>query len=208
MKIVAFSDSHWRLDKLEIPPGDVLVFAGDWSQSNGSIMDAIKFAAFVKKVPCKHKIIIAGNHDFCAQSESSIVKQVFSEAGAIYLQDNGCEIGRIKFYGTPWCPEFMNWAFMKPDYDLTYVFKKIPTDTDVLITHTPPYGILDKIENRESVGSHALEETLRRVKPAIHIFGHIHNGYGHEYSDHTIYYNVSVCDDDYNLINKPTIIEV
>ena len=208
MKIVAFSDSHWRLDKLEIPSGDVLVFAGDWSQSNGSIMDAIKFAAVIKKVDCKHKLIIAGNHDFCAQNETAVVAQIFQEAGAVYLQDKTYTIDNINFYGTPWCPEFMNWAFMKPDYELTHVFSKIPSNTDVLITHTPPYGIMDMVDTRENVGSHALEESMKRIKPAIHIFGHIHDGHGVEHSDTVEYYNVSVCDDTYNLVHKPTIIEV
>lgn len=208
MKIVAISDSHWKLDELKVPSGDVFVFAGDWSVSNGSVADAVKFATFVKGIKCKHKIIIAGNHDFMAQNSPTLAKQLFKEAGACYLQDEPLVIDGIKFWGSPWSPEFMNWAFMKPDYELSRIYSKIDLDTDVLITHSPAYGILDRLPQYENVGSHALEEAIKRVKPSYHICGHIHCGYGMEYSDCTMFYNVSVCDDDYNLVNKPTIIEV
>lgn len=208
MKIVAMSDSHWNLKDVKVPSGDVFVFAGDWSVSNGGVSDALQFATFVRKINCKHKLIIAGNHDFCAQREPALTKQIFAEVHAVYLQDEPFEIDGIKFWGSPWSPEFMNWAFMKPDYELVKVYKRIADDTDVLITHTPPYGILDKLPTKENVGSQALEDAVRRIKPAIHIFGHIHCGHGIEQSDHTIYHNVSVCDDDYNLVYKPTIIEV
>lgn len=208
MKVVAVSDSHWKLDKLEVPAGDVFVFAGDWSVTNGGITDVLKFSNFVKGLKHKHKIIIAGNHDWSAQNEPTIVKQMFKEAGAAYLQDEPLVIKGVKFWGSPWSPEFMNWAFMKPEYELKKVYNRIDPDTDVLITHSPPYGILDRLPSFENVGSQALEEAVHRVKPSYHIFGHIHCGYGVEYSDATIFYNVAVCNDDYELVNKPTVIEV
>lgn len=208
MQLVAVSDTHWKLDELKLPKGDIFVFAGDWSVSNGGVSDAIKFANYVHKLKFKHKLVIAGNHDFAAQHESSLVKQLFKEAGAIYLQDESVVIDGLKFWGSPWSPEFMNWAFMKPDYELTKVYNGIDPDTDILITHTPPYGTLDRLPSFENVGSHALEDAVHRVKPSVHIFGHIHCGYGVEYSDNTVYYNVSVCDDNYNLVNKPTVLEV
>ncbi len=204
MKIIAMSDSHWKLEDVTVPKGDVFVFAGDWSAGNGSIGDAIHFASFVKRVPCEHKIIIAGNHDWVAQREPNLVKLLFKDAGATYLFDEGITIDGINFWGSPWSPEFMNWAFMKPDYDLAKIYRGIKRNTDVLITHTPPYGIRDFLPTGENVGSQALEEAVRRVRPSVHIFGHIHGGHGTEYSDDTIFYNVSVCDDDYNLVYKPT----
>lgn len=209
MKIVALSDTHWKLkDIKKIPEGDVFVFAGDWSVSNGGLSDVITFATFLKKVPCTYKLIVAGNHDFCAQQEPAMVKQLFSEAGATYLMDSGETINNVHFWGSPWTPLFMNWAFMKEDYELAKHWNAIPKNTDVLITHGPAYGILDKLSDCNNVGSQTLEERIKNIKPAVHIFGHIHCGYGTMYSDNTTFYNVSVCDDDYNLVNKPTIIEV
>ena len=208
MKIAAFSDSHWKLDKLVVPDADVVVCAGDWSVSNGSMSDLLKFGLFVKNLKAKHKLIIAGNHDWIAEQSPDMTKQVIEEAGGTYLCDSGVTIDNINFWGSPWSPEFMRWAFMKPDYELSRVYGKIPNNTDVLITHSPPYGTLDRLPDYQNVGSQALEERIKSLKPAVHIFGHIHCGYGAAYSDNTAFYNVSVCDDDYNLVNKPTIIEV
>lgn len=208
MQVVAFSDSHWKLDDLILPEGDVLICAGDWSVSNGGMSDLIKFSLFIKKQPHTHKIIISGNHDFIGQSEPSIVKESLKEAGAIYLSDSGVIINNTIFYGTPWCPEFMNWAFMKPDYELGRYFNRIPKETDILITHTPPYGICDSTEDGFNVGSQKLLDRVLDVKPAHHIFGHIHGCYGTEYSGNTVFHNVSVCNEKYELVNKPIVFEV
>lgn len=185
-----------------------MIFCGDWSESTGSITDVLKFSAIVKKIDAKHKIIIAGNHDRIAQQDSLLVKQIFKEANAIYLQDERVTINGINFWGSPWSVEFNNWAFMLPDYELTRKWKKIPKDTDVLITHTPPYGILDCLPNIGNVGSKTLEEYVKKIRPYIHMFGHIHSGYGVEHSKYTDFYNVSICDDDYNIKNSPTVINI
>ncbi|MCL7421771.1 MAG: hypothetical protein M8364_12785 [Methylobacter sp.] len=128
---------------------------------------------------------------------------------AIYLEDSGIEIDGVKFWGSPWQPFFCNWAFNLPrGPKLAAVWAKIPEDIDVLITHTPPYGILDKIDDGESVGCEDLSEALKRVKPKIHVFGHIHESYGVLEQDGTIYVNASLNNGYYHLVNAPIVVDL
>lgn len=208
MKIVAFSDIHWQLSKLsDVPEGDVLVYAGDWCYGD-TVRTTIQFASKIKTFKAQTKIVIAGNHDTLAESNPTLVKNIFNENGIIYLQDSGVTIQGINFWGSPWTPEFNNWAFMKEDRLLKYQWDKIPKNTDILITHGPPFTILDKVDHYKSVGSETLESSVLSKKPKVHIFGHIHDSYGHQQSKHTYFYNVSLLNDQYELVNKPTIIEV
>lgn len=207
MKLVCFSDAHWLFPEVQVPPGDVLIYAGDWC-SGEDMKNTVAFAAYLRKFKHKHKIVIAGNHDRLAERNPHMVKEIFYEEGIIYLQDSGVTINGISFYGTPWTPEFCNWAFMLPDEDLKKKWKGIPDNLDVLITHGPAFGILDRLPNEGSVGSKTLEEAIIQKKPRIHICGHIHNGHGKMESEHTYYYNVAVCDDDYILQHKPTVIDL
>lgn len=208
MKIVAFSDIHWQLAKLtEVPAGDVLIYAGDWCYGD-TIKTTIAFATFLKKLPHQLKLVIAGNHDTLAESNPELVSNIFKENGIIYLQDSGITYEGINFWGSPWTPEFNNWAFMKEDRLLKYVWDKIPKTTDVLITHGPPFGTLDKVGGYRSVGSVTLESSVLSKKPALHIFGHIHDSYGRHESKHTHFYNVSLLNDNYEFVNKPTEIEL
>ena len=208
MKIVAFSDIHWKLNELtSVPAGDMLIYAGDWCYGD-YIRTTIAFANFIKKQEHSVKIVIAGNHDIIAEQNHLLVKNIFEENGIIYLNNEEFVFDGIKIWGSPWTPEFNNWAFMKEDRLLKYEWDKIPKDTDILITHGPPFGILDKVNGYQSVGSVTLESSVLKKKPAIHIFGHIHEGYGKQESKYTHFYNVSLVNDKYELVNKPTEIEL
>ena len=202
MKIVAYSDAHWYFDKVSVPKGDVLIYAGDWCSGDG-FKNTIAFARKLSEFKHKYKIVVAGNHDLIAQQNPALVRNILQESGVMYLQDEGIKIKGINFYGSPWTPQFNNWAFMKEDSQLKHYWRKIPNYTNVLITHGPAYGILDRVPNVGSVGSMSLEEAIMKKKPMIHICGHIHSGYGIMESEHTYFYNVSVCNDAYDVVNKP-----
>lgn len=208
MKLVAFSDIHWRLSELHnVPSGDILIYAGDWCYGD-SVRTTIDFATKLKSFSFTYKIVIAGNHDILAEENPTLVQNILNENGIIYLQDSGITIGGINFWGAPWTPEFNNWAFMKEDRLLKYQWDKIPKGTDILITHGPPFSILDKVGGYTSVGSETLESSVLSKKPKIHIFGHIHEGYGKQSSKHTDFYNVAIINEKYELVNKPTEIEL
>ena len=207
MKLVCFSDAHWHFREVKVPSGDAVIYTGDWC-SGDDIRNTIDFACFLGALPHKHKIVVPGNHDIIAQKNYALTAQLFNNYGIHFLCDSGVNIAGVNIYGTPWTPLFNNWAFMEPDEDLARRWKQIPNSVDVLLTHGPAFGILDVLPEVGSVGSKTLEEAVINKKPKYHIFGHIHSAHGKMESEHTYFYNVSVCNDDYQLIHKPTIIEV
>ena len=134
--------------------------------------------------------------------------------GITYLQDNSIMVGEpdetIKIYGSPWQPEFHNWAFNLPrnGWELGQKWSDIPVDTDILITHGPAYGFVDKVIGRsENLGCELLAERIKTIKPKIHVCGHIHSGRGIIFNDGTLYINASVLDEQYNYTQKPFTID-
>lgn len=212
MKIAAFSDCHWLYKGIKkFPKADILIFAGDWCGSGYYISETIDFLNWFKKLPYRNKIVIPGNHDRLCQLDEQTTKDLFRQADAHLIIDEQINIEGVSIYGSPWCPFFNNWAYMLPEEQLKWKFKAIPKGLDVLVTHTPPKGILDPTD----YGSDALRKILNDINPKIHIFGHNHGGYGYQETINTKFYNVAVCSDadeehdyDYKLINPITIIEV
>lgn len=207
LRLVCLSDLHSLNYAFRVPDGDVLIIAGDIC-GYGTLDEIKAFDAFLADLPHKHKLLIAGNHDWpFARVNPSEAKLLVKNA--IYLMDSGIEIEGIKFWGSPWQPFFCNWAFNLPrGPELAKVWAKIPDDTDVLITHGPPYGVLDKIYNGERVGCQDLSEALERVKPTVHVFGHIHEGYGVLERNGTTYVNASLCNQYYRMVNSPIVIDL
>lgn len=215
MRIVCISDTHalhksaFGLDKpIRLPLGDVLVCAGDITDV-GDIWDIHNFAEYFKDIEFKAKITIAGNHDFCFERQRLLAKENLEKSGWIYLQDEEVVIDGVKFYGSPWQPEFCDWAFNLPRGEkLARVWDNIPLDTDVLITHGPPWGILDWVlPNREQVGCEELLKAVYKVKPMLHVFGHIHEARGLEEHDGITFCNASICTVDYKPSNKPFVFD-
>lgn len=208
MKIVTLSDVHNQYKKVEIPEADVILFAGDLT-SHGSKDEVKKFASWCKNLPYKHKIVVAGNHDFFFQKFNKEARQLMIDSGLTYLEDEEHIIDGIKFYGSPWQPWFYNWAFnLERGSQIRKKWDLIPKDTDVLITHGPPYGILDRTPNGEDVGCSDLKDIVVSIKPKAHIFGHIHHSYGFKNIDSTLYINTSICNERYQPVNKPFLFEL
>ena len=207
MRITCFSDSHGVVNDLDVDT-DVVICAGDFCNS-GELNDVIAFNRWFSKLPCKHKILIAGNHDVCFEKEPALARSLLGK-DVVYLQDEGIDIDGIKFYGSPWQLPFMDWAFNLPEDDLFRKFERIPAGVDVLITHSPPYGILDGIPSKKNLGSTALLNKVRAIKPRHHIFGHVHHGYGElkDRTDNITFHNVSLLDEGYKFVNRPIVIEI
>lgn len=212
MKLVCISDTHGLHNKLILPEGDVLVYAGDFS-SYGNWSDTKDFLHWFNEQDFKFRILTAGNHDKIPYIYFSDFINEIIKTKIIYLQDYSIIIEGIKFFGTPWSLPFGIWSFMKSEKDLLKIFNSIPLDTDVIISHGPCHGILDQTYYANgdidcNCGSFALKETVKRIKPKIVITGHIHESFG-KYTDYkTDYYNVSVVDEFYKVVNPPTIIEI
>ena len=216
MKLVFISDTHTLHNSMlnEIPEGDVLVHCGDVS-SRGVGSEIDNFIAWFESLPHKNKIFIAGNHDFGFEYRNTTLQKTLEgikEIGIHYLQDSGVEIDGIKFWGSPWTPPFYNWAFMLGEEEIREKWKMIPRETNVLITHGPPYGILDLVTyDQKNVGCPALMEEVLKLKDLkIHSFGHIHEEYGSKVLEENgpIFINASTCTLRYKPWNKPIEIEI
>ena len=213
MKIFAISDTHGRHEQVVIPKGtDMLIHAGDFSNAKLPIMNSNEvnlFLIWLEQQPVKYKVIIAGNHDTSIESRL-FTKKDFKDRGIIYLEHESIEIEGIKIFGSPYTPEFHNWAFNRTRNKLGRTWDSIPDDTDVLITHGPPKGILDSAQrdnnNHEHAGCSALLKKVLKVQPKLHIYGHIHhngdnlnNGTFKFLEYKTIFANVSCVKDGNNL---------
>lgn len=208
MKIVCVSDTHRYHNDLTMPEGDVLVHSGDIDAY--TLKDFAQFLHWMKKQDYKHKIFVAGNHDFfCQNSPYILIKSLCEESGIIYLQDEAVVINNIRFYGSPWTPTFGGWAFMRDRGNrIALIWDKIPDKVDVLITHGPPYKILDRGYRNEHAGCYDLLLAVRRVKPKYHIFGHIHEESGIVEGDDTTFVNASMIDHNYKSIRTPIVVEI
>jgi Icc-related predicted phosphoesterase len=186
--------------------GDILVHAGD-STSMGQKHEIEQFLKWFSNTDFEHKIFIAGNHDFGFEKETDIDQQ-FKDLGVTYLFDNDITIDGIKFYGSPWQPEFYNWAFNLPrGEELAAKWEKIPDDVDILITHGPAYGILDYAPIGGHVGCEELYRKIVEVKPKIHVCGHIHDSYGQKSMGGIEFLNASTLNDRYEYAHKPIVME-
>jgi Icc-related predicted phosphoesterase len=213
MKITFISDTHNKHKQIEakLSGGDVLVHSGDIS-SKGYIHEVVHFCRWFDSLDnYKHKIFIAGNHDFLFEKDPIEARSIIKSCKNItYLQDSELVIDGVKFYGSPWQPEFFNWAFNLPrGKKLAQIWSHIPNDTDVLITHGPPIYILDyTLRDMINVGCNDLYNRVIEVKPKIHCFGHIHEGYGYKEHEGVLFLNASTCNDRYEPNNNPINIEL
>lgn len=208
MRIVCLSDTHTLQNNFKVPEGDVLIHAGDFCNT-GSERDVHKFAKWIDRLPHTHKVVVAGNHDWFFQKQPELAR-VYLEPDVIYLQDSGCEIEGLKFWGSPWQPWFMDWAFNLPrnGSKIREKWNLIPIDTNILITHGPPFGILDQVEGGPHLGCEELALRLPAVRPGLHVFGHIHDSAGALKSEGTLHVNASICDEQYKPIQPAIVVDV
>lgn len=212
MDICAISDTHGRHKDIEeyLQPADVLVHAGDLSKF-GDKKGTIQFFEWLEKLPYEKKIVIAGNHDWVFEQEPEwVLEELKKYPSLVYLNDSGLTYKGINFWGSPVQPIFGHWAFnrarskeealkfnkpeIQPHWDL------IPANTDVLVTHGPPYLIKDTtIRGSRNVGCIKLRAKVEEIKPKVHIFGHIHESRGAVKVDSTYFYNASTL----NLFYQP-----
>ena len=208
MKVIAISDTHGYHDQLSLPSGDVLIHAGDVS-SRGSKQEVQDFLQWFSDLNYEHKIFIAGNHDFFFErADSDMITSIIPD-NVIYLNDSGISIGGLNIWGSPVTPWFFNWAFNRHrGADIKKHWKLIPQNTDILITHGPVYGVLDRTIHGQRVGCEVLKDAIDVIKPKVHICGHIHESYGQVQTMDTLYINASVLDVQYRLVNDAVLFEI
>jgi len=194
LNIIATSDLHGA--RPEIPECDILIVAGD-TTARDSYDERMRFRDWLYYAPAKEKVVIAGNHDSMFMYDP---REQVKEAH--YLLNSGIDVMGLKVWGSPYTPPFMSWNFMPEDDERRDAFMTMPDKFDILVTHGPEYGILDRNTRGEWCGDKVLASVLSIKQPKVHIFGHIHEGFGHTKISGKESYNVSYVDQYYQNTNR------
>jgi Icc-related predicted phosphoesterase len=214
-KIVCLSDTHNCNRQIEVPDGDILIHAGD-ATIHGSEPEIEDFLNWFSRLPHRYKIFVAGNHDRLFETENRLARILTANLNIKYLQDSFTDIEGLKIYGSPFQPRFFDWAFnLNRGAEMAEKWKLIPDDVDILITHGPPNGILDEVPKKYETENAGCEELRKRVeeiagfgKLKLHVFGHIHCGYGQREEFGVRFVNASVCDEAYQPTQPPIVVEI
>lgn len=220
MKLVVISDTHNKHKQIDLPDGDVLIHCGD-STGMGRTHEVLNFLKWWVSRPHKYKILVAGNHDLGFQINKPVITQMLSDyyinANNHYLEHSNVVIEDRLFFGSPYTPEFLRWAFMYNRNITTQFWSEVPSNTDVLITHGPLKNILDRCKSfnpkyPENAGCPVLRDVIEtRLKQLqFHLCGHIHEGYGidcHTLAPVTCV-NAAICNEVYQPINKAVELEL
>lgn len=207
MRFVAISDTHGK-HQFELPEGDVILHAGDVS-SRGLKAEVQRFLDWFAGLDYRYKIFIAGNHDFFFEEAAQAEIEAMIPEGLIYLNDSGVEIEGIKIWGSPIQPWFYDWAFNRqrgPDIQKHWAL--IPDDSDIVITHGPVFGILDRTASGQVVGCEDLLPVIQRIAPKVHLCGHIHEAYGTRQVGDTLFVNASILDLRYTIAHDPVVFDL
>jgi Icc-related predicted phosphoesterase len=177
MRVVAVADTHQRHGSLKIPDGDLFIHAGDLTE-RGTLGELAEIRDWFRSLPHKHKIFIAGNHDFAFEQNAKAAQALFAGV-ATYLEGESIHVGGLHIWGGPWQPWFHSWAFnVERGNAIDALWQRIPTGVDVLVTHGPPLGFGDRVWSGERVGCADLLRRIKKQQPREHLFGHIHEDPG------------------------------
>lgn len=225
MKICAVSDTHLTTDLSNLPEADMLIHCGD-ALNCGYSIEVSSLKEHFEKISERYKYILftPGNHDTCFEEDFDLARKELEQViNLIVLHDKAVTIEGLKFYGTSWQPFFCSWAFnvgkkvgfqnWTDSEKLAEYYANIPDDTDVLITHCPPYGIRDSVGDIEKSGRRCgSPELLNRVADLknlkAHFFGHIHYSHGIEERNEIKFINAATCNEDYDPVNPPIVIDL
>ncbi len=207
VKLSIISDTHMRHEELGTLSGDVLIHCGDmFDLFERNHSDLREVDAWFSRQQFDLILCIGGNHDYLLEERQRATSKIFKNA--IYLEDQMLVHNGITFYGTPWVPFLQSHAFHANDDELRERWSRIPKSTDILITHTPPAGVLDRSSRGLNLGCRHLTRSVSNLAPVIHCFGHVHASGGIRESGDTIYVNASSVDRPQSPLRRPIEIDV
>jgi Icc-related predicted phosphoesterase len=210
VKIVFISDVHCKQEELVIPPCDLLVSCGDFSML-GKQNEVRAFHTWMNRQPAKHLISVMGNHEINVEANFGLSKEIALEVcpRVHFIEEGLIEIEGVKIWCSAHTPEFCDWAYNVPrGYEIKRHWDMIPDNIDILVTHGPPFGVLDTVRGGPHLGCEELIKAVERVKPLIHAFGHIHDSFGKIEIDGATYINASICDERYSAVNPVRVEEI
>jgi Icc-related predicted phosphoesterase len=206
LRLVLLSDTHQFHREVEVPDGDVLIHAGDFTMFSKSMSAIGDFNTWLGELPHRHKIVVPGNHEFFSEADPSQRSLV---SNATILMNEGIEIDGLRTWGSPVTPLYGGAFGLSSAADRRRLYAQIPQDTEVLITHGPPYGILDSSpDSGLHSGCRELFDAVMRVRPKLHVFGHVHGAHGIFQSDHTTFVNAALLGIHGDLDKSPLVFQM
>lgn len=202
LTIVLISDTHELHREIEVPTGDILIHAGDFTMNSRSAEKLIDFNEWLGELPHAHRVVIPGNHDSVVEDASRRVLIT----NATLLINASVEIMGLKFWGSPITPLLGEAFGVVSDTAREKVYSLIPANTDILVTHGPPYGILDMAPGSDRhEGCHQLLAAVQTVKPMLHVFGHVHGAYGTYGTNDTLFVNAALPGGEFGMKHRPHV---
>jgi Icc-related predicted phosphoesterase len=182
MRIWHISETHGNHDQLVVPEGvDLVIHSGDASNYRDPFRNEPELRAFIDwfaSLPIPNKVFVPGNHDTSLE-KGLITRELIEGRGIHLLLDEEREICGLRVWGSPITPRYGDWAYMRDRGVTNRVWSEIPVGVDVVVTHGPPYGVLDATYSRgnqvELCGDSALMKRIADVQPRLMCFGHIHS---------------------------------
>ena len=210
MRIVAISDTHMQHERVELPYGDILIHAGDFS-NRGTGGEFQTFLRWMEKQPHPNKLIVPGNHDKFCEVDFTLRVADCLESGIRYETYGFIVIEELVFFCHSWTPKIWDgdpWAFVLNRDDRKFSrFENLET-CDIVVSHGPPRGSVDTLEDGTHVGEDYLRRYIERMSPKVSIHGHVHEAFGEDRIGTTIVKNVSICDLAYRPVNPVTVIDL
>jgi predicted phosphohydrolase len=203
LRLVLLSDTHQLHREAEVPDGDILIHAGDFTMFSQSMKAIIDFNEWLGELPHRFKACVPGNHEFFLEADPSRCSLVDN---ATVLINEGVDIDGLRVWGSPVTPLYGGAFGLSSAEDRRRLYARIPESTDVLITHGPPYGVLDSDANSGlHSGCRELFDAVMRVRPKLHVFGHVHGAYGIFQTDQTTFVNAALLGIHGGLDNPPLV---
>lgn len=204
--LVLISDTHELHRDLAVPDGDVLIHTGDFTMFGKSERAIRDFNAWLGELPHRRKIVVCGNHEYAFHGNPGYYRLL---TNALMLVNESVVIEGAKFWGSAFSMLDESGPARSREAERRRIYDAIPLDTDVVITHGPPYGILDTtVECQGHTGDRELLRAVLRVKPKLHVFGHIHASYGTTNTRNTLFVNAALLDWDGSLAKSPIVVRL
>jgi len=178
MRLALLSDTHQQHDRIDVGAADIVIHAGDFTK-RGSKEECLRFLDWYAGRAARHKLLVAGNHDFWAESDPEAFREACRVRDIRWLQQQLVEVDGLRIWGSAFTPWFHGMAFnRRSGSDIASAWAEVPGELDVLVTHGPPKGVLDHTFLGIRVGCESLMTVIRQRPPRLHVFGHIHESRG------------------------------
>jgi Icc-related predicted phosphoesterase len=203
LRLVLLSDTHLLEREIDVPNGDILIHAGDFSLFGNSLSVLENFNSWLGTLPHRHKIVVPGNHEFVLEADPSRRALL---SNATVLMNEGVTIEGLNVWGSPVTPLYSGAFGIWAAQQRRNLYDSIPEDTDVLITHGPPFGILDRADSSQPYsGCQELLDAAMRIKPHLHVFGHVHSAAGIFHTQDTTFVNCAILTPDGDSLREPVV---